>query len=151
MITETWGNELNSSILQSQMSGNGQYQVILANRISNAKKRGGGCALLISSQIPIRVLCCSTFGVCEMISVTLFLNVHFNVCCAYRPPNCSPANTKTLIRAIEPFASDHFLLAGDFNLPLIDWEEKTCSDPSGKQLIDFLSQNNLRQYIETPT
>src|SRR5688572_606978 len=135
MITETWGNELNSNILESQMSANGQYHVILANRTSNTKKRGGGCALLVSSQIAIRTLHCSSFCDCEMISVTLFLSVPFNVCCVYRPPHCSPANTNTLMRAIEPFASDNFLLAGDLNLPLVVWERKTSTDPSGKHLV----------------
>jgi hypothetical protein len=106
---------------------------------------------LVSSDIPIRTLFARSSDGCESICVTLFLKVHVNVCCAYRPPDCSAENTKTLLRVIDPFVTDRFLLAGDFNLPHINWDQKTSTDPSARLLLDFLASQNLTQFVDQPT
>lgn len=74
----------------------------------------------------------------------------------YRPPNACPSFLEVLTDFVYKIKQKHplFLMAGDFNLPSVDWESFSSNStncPSTSILIDIAFNNNLLQIVNGPT
>jgi len=61
------------------------------------------------------------------------------------------ATQKKLLSLICKKISGPFILCGDFNLPLINWNTFTGQDALSETFLDFCLQENLKQYTTEPT
>ena len=143
LITETWITDENSVRISNELSFNGRFKVFLTNRDSTKKTRGGGCAILVDSDIAYKILPSSSENGYEFACVKLLLKRSVTIFCAYRPGDCPLTATKSLLRRAESSVCEQFLLCGDLNLPSIDWNALSASDAPGRRLLDFSFQNNL--------
>uniref|UniRef100_A0A914N3P5 EF-hand domain-containing protein n=1 Tax=Meloidogyne incognita TaxID=6306 RepID=A0A914N3P5_MELIC len=140
-INETWISAEKN--IETELSINNRYDVILANR----KTRGGGCAILISRDIPFKtILSCSKYQ-CELININLFLPKKINIFLIYRPPNCSLENTKKILKFLYENIENNFILCGDMNIPNINWVDYSFNCQKGKLLLDFMFQTNSTQHV----
>lgn len=140
-INETWITAEKN--IETELSINNRYDVILANR----KTRGGGCAILISRDIPFKtILSCSKYQ-CELININLFLPKKINIFLIYRPPNCSLENTKKILKFLYENIENNFILCGDMNIPNINWVDYSFNCQKGKLLLDFMFQTNSTQHV----
>jgi hypothetical protein len=82
----------------------------------------------------------------------------------YRPPNASTSSFSALLdfvsSCIKGVSDDSydFIVTGDFNLPVIDWETNAINcngaldaTQSGNILLTFNSEHFLNQYVMSPT
>lgn len=112
IITETWLHEgINDSVLIPP-----RYQIFRRDWPT----RGGGVAIVLKDCISARPL--------QQIHEheSLFLKVscwghYFTVCAIYRPPSSTHEYLSRLYDHMCTFKNDRLILAGDFNLPNVDW------------------------------
>ena len=71
-----------------------------------------------------------------------------DLCLVYRSPNSTEENTGHLCNLIQKNPNCTFI--GDFNLPDIDWSNKT-SGKKGRKLLETTEDNFIEQVIEFPT
>ena len=78
--------------------------------------------------------------------------------CIYRSPSSSDqdsiANLNGLFQTVRGLHSSHLLIAGDFNLPQIDWNAKLSSAPTSHvshRFLEMLNDNFLFQHVDKPT
>lgn len=74
----------------------------------------------------------------------------------YRSPSCTVSITNQMLKALSDLLSCNFpcLIAGDFNLPDIEWEagsslRATCS--ASRAFLQLISTHSLLQLFQTPT
>ena len=85
-LTETWIQE--NDLSASELSNNQHYQVFFCNRKSADKTRGGGCAILISSNIRAALIFSDSVHNCEIIVIEVHLpKLSLRICLIYRPPD----------------------------------------------------------------
>lgn len=157
MITESW---LHDGIFDAELC-DGKYIVFRKDR----KSLGGGVMILCRPELQARrraewesddpecmwvTLPAKVTGICNDIHIAL----------TYIPPNTTlPSRISSLIVTIndvhEKYPDDLFLVAGDFNLPCIDWTtgepkiiKKGCIDvqSAASDLLSLFSYLGLSQY-----
>lgn len=114
MLTETW---LSSEIFDSEFVPKG-YKVFRCDR----DRRGGGAAILYKSAIQLFRM--PDAQDIEAVFCKAYINkVRFILGDFYRPPNSSAVILENLREYMHCHvkSDDRILLAGDFNLPNIDW------------------------------
>lgn len=159
MITESW---LVESIASEELFDN-RYIVFRRDRSEN--KRGGGVILAFKKHLTV-VERKDWESNAEDLWVTVITKnlKRINLCCVYIPPGANHSrNTYDFmdklceLRALHH--DDNFLIAGDFNLPLINWSisndnimKITNSHQSEiiSKISDTLSFNELSQYCTFP-
>jgi hypothetical protein len=91
---------------------------------------------------------------------SLFLQVHnqswnFILGCVYRPPSSNINDDCTLLDVLGELTTRHdkVFVFGDFNMPDISWSRNSghCRSPSSQLMVDFLTNNHMRQLITQPT
>lgn len=114
MLTETW---LSSEIFDSEFVPKG-YKVFRGDR----DRRGGGVAILYKSSLQLFSM--PDAQDIEAVFCKAYINkARFILGVFYRPPNSSAAVLENLREYMHCHvkSDDRILLAGDFNLPNIDW------------------------------
>lgn len=141
-VTETW---LHDDIADSEIVPPG-YSIIRKDRPS----RGGGVAIIVKDGF--------TFSFLENVPgvESAWINVKLRdaplvIGVAYRPPNSNISCIEALADFVSAVKRKHsfFILAGDFNLPHIDWRFSTSSTacPISELLLDMTFNNNLTQTV----
>ncbi|VDP86634.1 unnamed protein product [Echinostoma caproni] len=121
-VTETW---LAPDVLESEVSLPG-YASFRSDRAQ--PRMGGGVMLFIRESIPVTHL----YSYADPDGQGEALWCKTKVCCngyttigvCYRPPATAPV---AILDDMRRWAGDgHCLILGDFNVPLIDWDENRC-------------------------
>ena len=91
-----------------------------------------------------------------LIKIKLIDKTELLVCVVYRSPNSSDDNNKLmfdLLRYINKFNKDKFIIIGDFNFPGIDWDHWITRNKNKLELefINLLQDNFLIQHVTFPT
>ena len=97
------------------------YIIFRKDRSNRSDPRGGVLIAVKSALNPIMI---NLDTIYECVVVDILQNmVRIRLCCIYRPPSMSDAETKTFFDKLTPALSSSFNLcpAGDFNVPNIDW------------------------------
>lgn len=142
-VTETW---LHSSISDSNAVPSG-YAIVRKDRGS----RGGGVALLFKDRIRFSVMPDVTDV--EALWCNVYLkNKTAKVGVVYRPPNAD----NTYLESFYDYMHSNvhggsILLAGDFNLPEIDWYSLSPENKTESVLIDIMLTFNLDQLVRAAT
>lgn len=123
LISETWLSP--DSISDAEIGCDGNYSVYRLDR----KSRGGGVAILVKSSLPsCAVDALHAESDLELVAVDLLDEVHpIRIICVYFSPTGTASELidrmKRLCATIETLSSAEITtcIAGDFNLPNIDW------------------------------
>ena len=147
LITESWCSE---STLDCDIALPG-YALYRKDRASG---RGGGCLIYTSSLFKVN---CFHHPILDALEDAIWITVNYRtlhafIGCIYRAPSSTKEDTLNLIRVINfvadlPFA--HKLIAGDFNMPDINWTKNSASNNA-----PFLSAINVggwKQHVRKPT
>ena len=91
-----------------------------------------------------------------LIKIKLIDKTELLVCVVYRSPNSSDDNNNLmfdLLRYINKFNKDKFIIIGDFNFPGIDWDHWITRNKNKLELkfINLLQDNFLIQHVTFPT
>lgn len=146
IITETW---LHPDISDSEITPPG-YKTFRKDRDS----RGGGVAIMFRESLRVSRL--PDISGVECVIVKLFLDdLNMVIGGFYRPPNCD----SDFFNKINEFLCLHrnhpcsMLLAGDFNVPSIDWsgDFPIALSSSSEPLVDLVLLHDLSQLVKEPT
>ena len=93
------------------------------------------------------------------IKVKLYKCRDFLVCAHYRPHVSDVTSITDLRKSLDQIGNTinkHILIAGDFNLPGINWEQNSLTDScpyaeNHRQLINFIDDFGLCQLVKNPT
>lgn len=146
--TESW---LNPSISDSEVFP----EKFIAYR-KDRQSLGGGVFVLVRSDLSTSALDINHDAVeAVWCKVTLPDNLSFTVGAVYRPPNSDIATLQALSEVIAEASDQVMLLAGDFNLPDLDWSDnmcavKTCTQANMK-MKSIVDTYGLLQYVNEPT
>ena len=111
-VTETW---LTDQIYDNEIHPH-NYTIYRRDRHS----RGGGVAIIVSNQIPSRLI--SSHDSVKMITIELSLVPKLMLTCVYVPPSSSDRYLNDLISAISSLPVNcNSVITGDFNSPDINW------------------------------
>lgn len=146
VITATW--------LHSQISDNDVFPDGFKEFRRDRGSRGGGVALLVKDTLP-----CTSIEHgqdCEMVWASIRFGYQSTLVGAvYRCPQASIDVLQSLSDFLQTKTKQfsRILMAGDFNLPDIDWN---CVMPNGicnqsRLLVDIAFSNNLSQVVKCPT
>ena len=112
--------------------------------------RGGGVAIVLSNQIPSRLI--QNHQIIEMISVEISLDPKVILVCVYISPSSSDAHLGVILDAISSLPDNcDILITGDFNCPDINWLSLTGVKPFSQSLCNILYDKNYLQLVTTPT
>ena len=112
--------------------------------------RGGGVAIILSNEIPSRLIL--VHQSVELISIEILLNPKLILVCVYIPPSCSIVYMNAVLSAISSLPDDcDIIIAGDFNCPDINWSSLTGVTSNSVSLCNTLYSKNLIQLVTTPT
>lgn len=145
VITETW--------LRSEVHDNSifppSYQVFRRDRSS----KGGGVAVLIKQNISAAL----SKQINNHETITLKLSCwgfSLVLVAIYRRPDAPPEFLQDLCDHVLGFRQQKIIIAGDFNLPGVNWENPFASnEPSAHvhSVLDLLMCCNLEQVVRQPT
>jgi hypothetical protein len=146
-LTETWCSDLTFS--NDELSMGGKYQVFTTHRINPKNKRGGGVAILLSYAINAKIILSSSIYQCEILILEIQINSGkiIRLCDIYRPPNTSLENSKKILKYLNNFITTNFIMVGDLNYSTIDWFKLTSIDNIGENFLEFIYQNNFKQFV----
>ena len=152
--TETW---LREEILNSELNLN-EYDI---HRRDRKDRQGGGVFLCVKKSLN------STLVYTGKHSETIFVKIHVRgkppviLACAYRAPDLPVEQCKILCDEISEikskFKNSLFWLAGDFNIPDIDWNthqisnDRKYSESISQLFIDLAYDFGLHQTVKHPT
>ena len=143
--TETW---LHSEILNSELNLS-EYDI---HRRDRTGKKGGGIILCVKKSLNSIFLKKGSKSECIFVKLVVPKKPPIILGCAYRAPDLSLDQCEDLVNEISEiknkYNKSHFWLAGDFNLPSIDWEtnsiKKTKQKKKKQKNYQYsLSVNNL--------
>lgn len=142
-VTETW---LYSDILDHEVSPPG-YVIVRKDR----ETRGGGVALFFKKELRYSVLPGNPSIEAVWCKVQLQKGCVF-VGVIYRPPNAETSYLELLL----DYMHDHvtggmIIMAGDLNLPEIEWSSKKVRSAANDVILDMLFNFNLEQLVRVPT
>ena len=112
---------------------------------------GGGVLLAINSRIP-----CKQVDVpidIEAVTIQLSFSIPIFVCVLYIPPQSNYEYYKKCFKYIFNLSNQHkpLIIAGDFNLPDINWSTLTGGSAVANELCNIIFEINLFQHIDQPT
>ena len=146
-ITETWLCDAHDDSLLALNN----YIIFRKDRSNGSDPHGGVLIAVKSGLNPIKI---NLDTIYECVVVDILQNmVRIRLCCIYRPPSMSDAETKTFFYKLTPALNSSFnlCLAGDFNVPNIDWNSFTATDRSGSVLLNFVNELSLKQFVNEPS
>jgi hypothetical protein len=151
-LTETWL----SDVVPDSLASLDGYTIYRNDR---NHKKGGGVCIYVSNELlsdnEVIPIVTNTSGI-----DSLFLQVHnqswnFILGCVYRPPSSNINDDCTLLDVLGELTPRHdkVFVFGDFNMPDISWSRNSghCRSPSSQLMVDFLTNNHMRQLITQPT
>ena len=135
-----------------------------AYRADREQRAQGGVAIYLHNSIPADTVKSFSNSYCE-VSFVFNSEHNFLITAVYRPPSAPYEKFHECLTIIQNFINSlpgmpELYIAGDFNLPFIDWQTRsitagshaTSSDrSSGLALLEFLSDNFLEQLVHEPT
>lgn len=144
LLTETW---LSDDIFDSEFVP-ANYRVFRKDR----DRRGGGVAILFKSKL--RVLMMPDVSGVESIFCKVYINkIRHIIGIVYRPPNSSALvldNLKEyLLKHVKP--GDKLIMAGDYNLPNVDWADFSPSTEVEDKMLDIVFAYDLSQIVSDYT
>lgn len=146
VVTETW---LHQDISDHELIPNG-FRIYRNDRDG----RGGGVAIFLKESLRASRL--PNVPGLESVVLKLFLEeCNLIVVGIYRPPSsdCSFAENLNEFLCLNTIRSGNLLLAGDFNLPAINWSDdfpEALTDAS-QPFVDLVILRNLTQLVKLPT
>ena len=157
IISETW---LKPFISNAQIAIP-DYEIARQDRIN---RDCGGVLLYVHNTLPISDTLCYDDGTCEAV-VCSVKSIKTKIASIYRPPNADAKSFENLLRFLDDALTDKndpgrfndIIIAGDFNLPNIDWKvshihsENKLSSSCENQLLCFMENHFLSQYVTEPT
>nr|CAD2172535.1 unnamed protein product [Meloidogyne enterolobii]CAD2172536.1 unnamed protein product [Meloidogyne enterolobii]CAD2175257.1 unnamed protein product [Meloidogyne enterolobii] len=149
MLSETWVRD--TTLTADELSLNAKYQVYLSNRSNNDKKKGGGVAILIRSDIPSKKILAQNKNGYELIIVDLLKPQKVRLFCVYLPPKLNKKINNHLIKCLEDNSERNSIIVGDFNMPGINWNNKHSNTLFEAQFLEFSELLDFKQYIQEPT
>jgi hypothetical protein len=158
-FTETWYKSKVSSENNSLLVGDSNFIVYRADRASS--KRGGGVSVFIPKQFPFTARSVTPVKKVEYLAVDIFIGTFsFTLVVVYLPPVSSFKSVtehcdtvRELCECLSTFLANaqEVLIAGDFNLPGINWQTFSSQNATENLFIDFLLSSDLRNKVLTPT
>ena len=147
MISETW---LSTDVPDSHLMLN-KYSIFRQDRDNGNNRHGGVMVAVLHDLNPLRVSGASDHEIC-FVDVTMD-NESIRLGVVYRPPSASPATSSALYQEIARYVNVNMnvYLAGDINLPLIDWSDYIGCSQNDNLFIDFVNENGLYQHVSDPT
>lgn len=145
VITETW---LRDDIDDTDVFPP-SYQVFRRDRPT----RGGGVAVLI--KCGIRASLVRQIDNHESVTLKAFCSGRtFLLSAVYRPPDATSQFLHDLCDHLRSFSSNEVIIAGDFNLPSVDWHYPfsntgRCTDVG--PLLDIMLNLDVQQVVTEPT
>lgn len=147
LLTETW---LHAGVLDNEIVPP-TYKILRCDR----QTRGGGVAIVIKESISVTILP----AIPEHESIFCKMDFYGNsivVGVVYRPPSADLAFLEQLYDYVQRFRGENvkFILAGDFNLPDIDWSTMSPAGTNVKHaetLINLAFSCGLTQIVSAPT
>lgn len=146
IITETWlSSEVTSDLIIPP-----NYKMFRNDRGS----RGGGVAIIVKSNISCLPINCELKE--TLFCKISFCDVSFMVVAVYRVPNAPTEFLEDLDILLKEHVSSNtrLIMAGDFNLPGIDWERLSVGSSevtSCEKLLDIAFQYCLNQIVQEYT
>lgn len=147
VLTETW---LHSNILNEELIPP-EYVIVRKDRLT----RGGGVAIALKNNISCLQL--DEQGSAEMLWCKITIdNTSLLIGAVYRPPGSHLSFLEDLKSYMlsHVHTNDKIILAGDFNLPHIDWKCLSAGSPdrdSSECLLDIAFIFDLEQLVLSPT
>lgn len=144
IISETW---LHHDIGDAEVTPPG-YSIFRSDRDT----RGGGVAILFKDSLQLSRLP-NIEGIECVIAKVILKEVSFIVGAFYHPPNCDDMFVEKFDEFLCSYRSCNLLLAGDFNVPSVNWESDfpealtTASEP----FVDLVLLHDLKQLVKLPT
>jgi ribonucleases P/MRP protein subunit RPP40 len=156
LVTESWANVENAPDVL--LSLDGDYFVFRSDRDSNYRG-GGGCFILVSRNLCPSLLFSMSFSIyIQLVAINIaFDTFSLAICCVYRAPLSSVSDTDELVQFLASkfnIDSPPFIIAGDFNMKEIGWDNlsKTgLSCPSYGEFVNYIVDNSIDQLITEPT
>lgn len=145
VITETW---LREEVDDADVFPP-NYQVFRCDRCS----RGGGVAVLVKHGCDATGMQAIARHEAISLKASCF-GYSFLIFAAYRPPDSPIIFLNDLADHMSTFRSEKNILAGDFNLPGIDWERPSPVSGRGShadKLCDIMLCHDLQQVVCKPT
>ena len=148
-VTETW---LNSDISNSEILNEG-YEIFRKDRES----RGGGVLVAIKEESfkNIREIKADCNLEIVIVDVLTDSNTHLIVCSCYRPLHSNEAWLTEFSNLLADIRNnyDDVILAGDFNLPNINWHSDTdvTNEGTSYEFLEILKDYYLTQVNSIPT
>ena len=88
----------------------------------------------------------------EMLAIELNISPKVLLCFLYVPPSSCPTYLASVLSTINSLSTNNdIIIAGDFNLPDINWHNLTASSPFSSSLCDVVFAKNLQQIVLEPT
>ena len=147
MISETW---LSTDVPDSHLMLN-KYSIFRQDRNNGNNRHGGVMVAVLHDLNPLRASGASDHEIC-FVDVTID-NESIRLGVVYRPPSASPATSSALYQEIARYVNVNMnvCLAGDINLPSIDWSDYIGCSQNDNLFIDFVNENGLYQHVSDPT
>jgi len=147
LLTETW---LTSDLPSSAVIAGSNYKLLRKDRPTDSS--GGGVAALISADFDfVSVEVPSEFHCLELLCFDLLgPNIKYRIILWYRAPCSDLANLKLFTAAFDFLSRTDasIILAGDFNLPNIDWSSSmSCGNALHDYFIEFVNKSALFQHV----
>ena len=150
-VTETW---LHDGYFDGEILSSSLYTIFRKDRGGN--KRGGGVLLAVKTDLlvyrgpDLEPQNCEIL-VCDFVSSNGF---KITFCLCYRPPKCSlfMDYCECLLANLRE-TTGRICIAGDFNMPTIDWEYVIDLNNStdGVKFCNLINSNFLTQNVKEPT
>lgn len=146
-VTETFLDHTNIDFLSEYQIYS--YTLYYKDRVG---RRGGGVAIYIKNNINSCEVTLHNNN-SELICIKVNNNNrNTNIAVVYRRPDHTPMEDLELYNSLqETLNSDETIIAGDFNLPRIDWNFNTSEAQDSQRLLEFMDDNFLTQYVREPT
>ena len=137
----------------------------ITHRADRSNRTCGGVAIYLHNSVPADKVKSFSNSFCEVAMVYSALS-HFIIAGVYRPPQAPFSKFQECLSTIQEFVESipgsipELFVAGDFNLPFIDWRSRSPYPNSTKTsddrlsctaLLEFMSTNFLDQLVEEPT
>ena len=153
-VTETW---LKPHVTDAQIHLP-KYQTLRADR---KLRNRGGALLYIHEDLPVSNESSYDEYYCQAVMCTIKPS-NTILASVYRPPDTTEESTISLLSFITSYihkaAAEHhmdIIIAGDINLPGINWHDLTVRRDthtnSAHSLLSFMSDHLLSQYVNVPT
>ena len=158
LITETWCNE---DISNAMLSVTGYFiePELRLDRTDTMNGIGGGLLVYAKENLVVKpVLIDNEFNMFRRFEVLrseskddgrFETKPNLTITLVYRPPRSRTENINELCKLFRN-SGDNSILIGDFNFPMINWDELT-SDRSCENFLQCTMDNNFEQLVTFPT